>query len=371
MAGAKKHPDFFLLGTIIAILVLGLTILASVSAPYSYSIKGNTYYFLKHQMIWGLLPGLVLAFLFYKINLSWLKKWIPLAFLLNLVLMVMVFLPVIGTQLEGARRWIGFGSITFQPSELLKLTFILYLALWLEKRTVTEKEKDKASFKRNFTAFVTALAVVALLLILQPDISTLGVIALTATVMYFLSETVIWHSLAVVSAGFVGLLALIKLAPYRMNRFLVFLNPELDPMGIGYQVKHAIISIGSGGLIGLGLGTGAQRFGLLPQSISDSVFAVFSEETGFAGALFLIFLFLLFLWRGFKVVKASPDRFSKLAAAGIVCWICLQSFVNIGSMTGVLPLMGIPLPFVSYGGTALVIELAAMGLLLNISKRTT
>ncbi len=368
MAGNKKHPDFFLLGTIIAIVVFGLAILASVSAPYSYNLKGDSYHFFRHQVIFGLLPGLVLAFFFYKISLSWLKKYITWAFLGNLVLMVMVFLPVIGTELEGARRWIGFGSLTLQPSEFLKLSFILYLALWLEKRTA-EKEKGKTELRQNFGAFAIALVVVAGLLILQPDISTLGVVSVTAVVMYFLSGTVIWHSVALILTGLAGLLILIKIAPYRMNRILVFLNPELDPMGIGYQVKHAIISIGSGGLIGLGLGLGTQKFGFLPQSISDAVFAIFSEETGFAGALFLIFLFLLFLWRGFKVIKASPDKFSKLAASGIVCWICLQSFVNIGSMTGVLPLMGIPLPFVSYGGTALAIELAAMGILLNISKQ--
>jgi cell division protein FtsW len=283
--------------------------------------------------------------------------------------MIMVFLPVIGTELEGARRWIGIGSMTFQPSELLKLTFILYLALWLEKRT-EEKQKSGVDFKKNFIAFGAALGAVAFLLILQPDISTLAVTATTATIMYFLSGTMVWHSIAIVLSGLVGLLALIKIAPYRMNRFLVFLNPELDPMGIGYQVKHAIISVGSGGVIGLGLGMGTQKFGLLPQSISDSVFAVFSEETGFIRTFFLVFLFLMFLWRGFKVVKGSPDKFSKLAAAGIICWICLQTFVNIGSMTGVLPLMGIPMPFVSYGGTALMFELAAMGILLNISRKS-
>ena len=166
-----------------------------------------------------------------------------------------------------------------------------------------------------------------------------------------------------------SLAALIKIAPYRLNRIMVFLNPDYDPSGIGYQAKQALITVGSGGTTGAGLGANIERpLWSLPQSISDSIFAVFSEETGFIGALILISLLLLFLWRGLKIVKESSDKFYQLTALGIISWIVVQSFVNIGAMIGILPLTGIPLPFISYGGSALVIELVAMGLLLNISK---
>ena len=161
-----------------------------------------------------------------------------------------------------------------------------------------------------------------------------------------------------------------KIAPYRAARLLVFLNPETDPMGMGYQLKQALIAVGSGGIFGLGLGMSVQKFGFLPQSMADSIFAIFSEETGFIGSLILIFLFLIFFWRGFKIAKKSMDQFSKLAALGISCWIILQALINIGSMIGIIPLTGVPLPFLSYGGSALVTELIGVGILLNISKNT-
>jgi len=164
------------------------------------------------------------------------------------------------------------------------------------------------------------------------------------------------------------LFSLIKLAPYRAARLLVFLKPETDPMGMGYQIKQALIAIGSGGIFGLGLGTSGQRLGFLPQSMADSIFAIMAEETGFVGGLILIALFLVFLWRGFKIGKSSQNKFSQLLAVGISSWIVIQAFINIGSMVGILPLTGIPLPFISYGGSALVSELIGVGILLNISK---
>lgn len=165
-----------------------------------------------------------------------------------------------------------------------------------------------------------------------------------------------------------GFIFLMRTAPYRFNRLLVFLHPETDPMGIGFQIKQALIAVGSGGILGLGLGMSRQKFGFLPQPIGDAIFAVFTEETGFIGALILISLFLVFAWRGLKIVKNSADKFSGLLALGITSWIIIQAFVNIGSMIGILPLSGIPLPFISYGGSHILAEMIAIGLLLNISK---
>ncbi len=380
----KWKLDYILLGTTIALLVLGVLILASVSASLSMEMFGTTYYFLRHQLLFGVIPGLFLAFLAFQIRLSFIKKWVPIILLGNLVLLAMVFLPGIGTEIRGATRWLDLGVVSFQPAEFLKLTFILYLAAWLASQTSKKNSRETQKTKslkpkdlntghlsQTFAAFLVVIGIISFILISQPDISTLGIIVMVGLLMYFSSGTPFWHSILMFLAGAGGLFALIKLAPYRMNRFLVFLNPETDPMGIGYQIKQSLIAVGSGGILGLGLGMSVQKFGFLPQSMSDSIFAIFSEETGFLGSLILVVLFLLFFLRAFKISKESKDKFSQLAALGIGCWIILQGFVNISSMIGIMPLTGIPLPFISYGGSSLVTELVGAGILLNISRQKT
>lgn len=363
----NSAPDYILLSVLTIIILSGIVILASISAPFAQAKFGNSYYFLNHQLLFGLLPGLILAFIAFNINLAFLKKITPILFLISLLLMIAVFLPLIGSRQEGASRWLGVGSFSFQPSELLKLAFILYLASFLANRT--DKTGQLKANRQTLFVFLVIIGVISLLLIFQPNISTLAVIILTGFLMYFSAKTPLWHSILMIVLGFIAFFSLIKIASYRVERFSVFLNPDIDPMGIGYQVKQALIAIGSGGLAGAGLGMSSQKLGFLPQSIADSIFAVFSEETGFIGAFFLIFLFLLFFIRGIQIVKTTKDKFAQLTAIGIICWIIIQTFVNIGAMIGLLPLTGIPLPFISYGGSALIVELIAMGILLNISKQ--
>jgi len=361
-ASQGSAPDYILLGVVVVLMILGILILANVSAPLSVERFGTTYYFLNHQLLFGFLPGLILAFLLFRIRLDLVKKWAPLFLLINLILLALVFLPGLGVEFRGANRWINFGHFSFQPSEFLKLTFILYLAAWLKGLMWVDSQ--------TFLVFLAVIGVIGLLLIFQPDISTLGIIILVAGLMYFLAKTPLWQSFLLIFIIAASLFSLIKLVPYRAARFLVFLNPAADPMGMGYQIKQALIAAGSSGIFGLGLGMSQMKFGFLPQSIADSIFAIFAEETGFIGSTFLIFLFLIFLWRGFRIGKLCQDKFSQLTAWGITSWICLQSFMNIGAMIGALPLTGIPLPFISYGGSALIVELAGVGILLNISKRT-
>lgn len=361
-ASQGSAPDYILLGVVVVLMILGILILANVSAPLSVERFGTTYYFLNHQLLFGFLPGLILAFLLFRIRLDLVKKWAPLFLLINLILLALVFLPGLGVEFRGANRWINFGHFSFQPSEFLKLTFILYLAAWLKGLMWVDSQ--------TFLVFLAVIGVIGLLLIFQPDISTLGIIILVAGLMYFLAKTPLWQSFLLIFIIAASLFSLIKLVPYRAARFLVFLNPAADPMGMGYQIKQALITAGSSGIFGLGLGMSQMKFGFLPQSIADSIFAIFAEETGFIGSTFLIFLFLIFLWRGFRIGKLCQDKFSQLTAWGITSWICLQSFMNIGAMIGALPLTGIPLPFISYGGSALIVELAGVGILLNISKRT-
>lgn len=370
-----KKPDYILLVIIFLLIIIGISILANVSAPLSLERSDTTYYFLNHQLLFGFLPGIILGFLAFKIPLNLFKKWAPILLLINLILLVMVFLPGIGLEFRGSARWIGLGPFSFQPSEVLKLTFILYLAAWLTARTGSKNSGRNqligGTHSQTFLAFSIVIVIISLLLILQPDISTLGIIILTAILMYFLAKMPLWQIFLMVLTGTTALLVLIKIAPYRLNRFLVLFDPTKDPMGIGYQIKQAVIAVGSGGIEGLGMGMSQFKFGFLPQTISDSIFAVFAEETGFIGSCVLILLFLIFLWRGFRIGRLCQDKFFQLTAWGITAWICLQGFINIAAMIGILPLTGIPLPFISYGGSALVVQLAAMGLLLNISKQTT
>ncbi|HUW72145.1 MAG TPA: putative peptidoglycan glycosyltransferase FtsW [Candidatus Humimicrobiaceae bacterium] len=369
-----KRPDYILLGTVASLMIVGILILANVSAPLSLERFGTTYYFLNHQLLLGFLPGIILGFLAFRVPLSFLKKWAPILLLLNLVLLAIIFLPGVGSRLGGAARWINLGPLSFQPSEPLKLIFILYLATWLTSRMDTRKT-DQGYLKRlhgqTFLVFSIVIVIISSLLILQPDISTLGVIILVAISMYFLAKMPLWQSFLMILAGTGALFVLVKIAPYRLNRFLVLFDPTKDLMGIGYQLKQAVIAVGSGGISGLGMGMSYFKFGFLPQTISDSIFAVFAEETGFIGSCFLILLFLIFLWRGLRIGKLCQDSFSQLTAWGITIWICLQGFINIAAMIGIFPLTGIPLPFISYGGSALVVQLMGIGVLLNISRQKT
>lgn len=367
---AGKKPDYILLIIIGFLVMLGILILTSISASLSQARFDNPYYFLKHQIFWGLIPGLILGFIAFKIRLDLLKKWAPFLLLANLVLAAMVFLPKIGLKLGGASRWLSVGGITFQPSEFLKLTFLLYLASWLASRTSQQKLGEKENFSQTLIAFLIMIGLVGGLLICQPDASTLGIILISGVLMYFMAGTPFWHVILIGLIGVGGSLAALKLAPYRLRRLTIFLNPEMDPLGLGYQIKQALIAVGSGGIFGLGLGMSRQKFGFLPESMSDSIFAIFSEETGFVGAMVVVLLFLLFFWRGFKISKRAKDRFARFSAIGISLWIALQALINIGSMTATLPLAGIPLPFFSYGGSHLISELIGVGILLNISKNT-
>ncbi|KPJ55092.1 hypothetical protein AMJ49_07255 [Parcubacteria bacterium DG_74_2] len=376
----SQHPDYILLGIIIVLITLGIIILAGISAPLSQERFGNSSYFLIHQIKYGIIPGIIFGFLAYKISLSFLKKWSLALLFLNLIFLGLVFLPGIGTNVWGASRWIDLGFISFQPSEFLKVSFIIYLAAWLSRadiiRTKSEKKFSRiktpqSSFKglnKTLIPFLLIIVLIGLFLIKQPDVSTLGIIVSVAVLMYFSIGTPLWHSVFIILAGLSTLLFLIKTAPYRFNRILALFKPEIDPMGISYQIKQSLIAIGSGGIFGLGLGMSYQKFGFLPQLMSDSIFSIYAEETGFIGSSFLILLFLLLFWQGYKLFKKRSDEFSRLLTLGICSWISIQALVHIGSMIAIFPLTGIPLPFISYGGSHLLAEMIGAGILLNISK---
>lgn len=360
----ERKIDYFLLSTVFILIIFGLAVLTSASFPVSQEKFGEGFYYLKRQLIFGFLPGSLLCFLAFKIKLNFLKKWAPLFLLINIILLGLVFIPKMGLTFGGATRWLNLRFFSIQPSEFLKLSFILYLGSWLSVR----KGKEGREINKTFFAFLIILGIISVFLIFQPDVSTLIIIIATSLLMYFLAETPLWHLILIcVFLGLIGIFIILT-AEYRLNRILVFLNPNFDPLGLGYQLKQSLISVGAGRLFGTGLGFSRQKFGFLPATISDSIFSVLAEETGFVGSLFLIFFYLIFFLRGFKIGKESKDVFSQVVAFGITFWITFQAFFNIGAMIGILPLTGIPLPFISSGGSAIVSELIAVGILLNISQ---
>jgi len=356
-------PDRILLGTVVALVLLGLVILASASVVISQERFQESYYFLRHQVIYGAILGIIFAWIAYKIPFKWWEKLSLPILLLGFLLLILVFVPDIGYGRGGASRWIQIADISLQPSEIAKLGFILYLAAWLK-----HKEKKFSRISESLLPFLFISGLLGFFLILQPDIGTLGIISITGAAIYFLSGAPLRHMGIIMGSGVALFLVLLKIAPYRANRITAFFNPQIDPLGISYQINQALIAIGSGGFLGFGLGHSRQKYNFLPEPISDSIFAIWSEEAGFIGAVILISLFLLFIWRGFKISLSSRDPFSRLAGAGITTWIGLQAFINIGSISGLMPLTGMPLPFVSYGGSALIISLVGVAILLRISK---
>jgi len=363
----KTHSiDYVLLIVVVILILIGMVMIATVSIPLSLEKFGNSFYYLRHQILFGILPALALAILFFKIPLNYLKKYALFLLLANLIALFLIFLPKIGITIKGSSRWLNLGGVIFQPSEFLKITFLLYLSVWLS-------QKANKSKPQILIAFLIILGILTFLLIKQPDMGTLVVIGIVAILMYFVSPMPFWHTLLIILIGVTIGLLLIYIAPYRLERLITLLRPEtIDPLGKGYQIRQSLIAIGSGKIWGIegifSLGMSRQKFGFLPHSISDSIFAIIGEEFGFIGCLALVSLFILFFWRGIRIAKNCSDKFLSFVVFGFSALIIVQAFVNIGSMIGILPLTGVPLPFISYGGSHLVTELIGIGIILNVSK---
>ncbi|MDP2930088.1 MAG: FtsW/RodA/SpoVE family cell cycle protein [bacterium] len=370
-----KSPFKMLLLISIILISMGILILASVSAVFSIEKYDRASYLLEHQLLYGFLLGSIGGLIAFFTPLAKIKKLSFWFFAIGIFsLTVLVILPKIGLEAFGSGSWLRLGGFSIQPSELFKIAFILYLAAWFSKEESavlkTPKKAENISVFKPLVPFLAVLGLVFLLLKLQSDVGTLSIIAVTAISMFFLAGTPIWQNIIIwgFAAGFLALF--IKTSDYRFARWLVFLNPGFDPMGSGYQLKQSLITIGSGGLFGLGLGLSRQKFGFLPETIGDSIFPVFAEEAGFIGVMALVMAFLLFIWQGFLVNRQAKDKFSQLAGTGICIWIGLQALINICSMIGIIPLTGVPLPFISYGGSHLLAEMIGLGILLNIARDT-
>jgi cell division protein FtsW len=347
------NVDRVLLWTTLGLVVVGLFALSTASSVLAYQRYDNNYYFFLRQFMFGVVPGMIFLYFFSRFDYKKLQNLAPLFVLAGIGMLVAVLIPGIGFEVGGASRWINFGAFLFQPAEFVKLAMLLYLASWYDKR--------QHHVHDLYYGYLPVLAIVGLtagLIILQPDIGTMLILASIAAVMLFVGGARFKYLLSTAGVGLLIMWLLVKAAPYRAQRFLAFFDPSVDTQGISYQINQALIAIGSGGWWGVGFGQSRQKYSYLPEPMGDSIFAILSEELGFVRILFVLALFALF----------ATDTFGKLVAAGITAWIVIQSFINIGAITGLIPLTGVPLPFISYGSTSLAITLAAVGILLNISR---
>ncbi len=362
---AAPKVDGYLLWTVLILLTVGLLMVSSASSVLSYQRFETNYYYFFRQLLFGALPGLILMYIFSRIDYHFWQKVAPLLVLGGIGLLVAVLIPGIGFEVGGSRRWINFGLFLFQPAEFMKLAMVIYLASWYDKR---QHHVDDLYY--GFLPTLAMVAVVAGLIILEPDMGTMLVLTSIAGVMFFIGGVKLRYIAATISAGLLVLWILIKAAPYRADRFLAYLDPSADAKGISYQINQALLAIGSGGWWGRGYGQSIQKHSYLPEPIGDSIFAIMSEELGFVRVSMVLALFLFLAYRGFKIARFAPDTFGKLVAGGITGWIVVQALINMGGITAVIPLTGIPLTFISYGSTSLAVTLAAVGILLNISRQS-
>ncbi|MBI2054541.1 MAG: putative lipid II flippase FtsW [Candidatus Sungbacteria bacterium] len=364
MRSSYAFKEKWLLVITAVLLVGGLFLVSSASVAFSQRLYGSISFIAFRQLLWALV-GLAA---FFTVQLIPYKVWkwsAPFLFLLSLILLSAVFLPDIGFELKGAHRWIQIGSFNFQPSEIAKLCLVIFLAWWLDR------QKGRAATMRyGALPFLGIMVVVGVLIIKEPDLGTLGVISATGLLMFFAGGGKLTHLFGLLVLGVFAILAVAWFMPHSVDRLRVFWDSSVDPGGIGYQVRQASIGIGSGGFWGVGYGESRQKEGYLPEPIGDSIFAVVAEEFGFLGASAVVIVFVLLLWRGIIIAKNAPDTFAKLLALGITGTIVIQAFINIGAISGLLPLTGIPLPFISYGGTALAVNLAGLGMVYQIAKHS-
>lgn len=365
-AGSRRlhRPDyaFFLLIAVLAIF--GLLMVLSAGSVQSFRLKGNGYYFFSQQLI-ALAVGLAAFYMCQRIHYSYWKKLATPMMILAVILLAAIFIPGVGYSYGGASRWINLQFTLFQVSEFAKLALVIYLATWFE-----QKRDQIRNFYDGFVPFVGILGVLAILVMLEPDMGTMSILAGIGLVMFFIAGASLRHIALTAGVAAASVAALIAVAPYRINRFLTFLDPSKDTLGTGYHIQQALVAIGSGGLFGLGFNNSLQKHFFLPEPMNDSIFAIISEELGFFTAAAVIVAFAFLAVRGLRIAKYAPDTFSRLLVTGVITWVVLQAMINIAAMLSLVPLTGVPLPFISLGGSSLVVLMAAMGIVMNVSKYT-
>ncbi len=358
-----KGTDKILLGIVLVLVFSGFLIFSSASlgllarSGASYSSVAFS------QILFGIVGGLSAMVLMSQIYYRNLRQYAFYIFLFTIFLSLLVFVPGIGIEHGGAHRWIGLGGFSFQTSELLKIGFIVYLATWLSGTS-----KVTHTFKHGTLPFLAITSIVGVLMLLQPDTDTFLMMGAAGCAMFLVAGGR-WRDIGGMALGAILLLAiLVAFRPYLMDRITGFIDPSSDLQGSNYQVQQSLIAVGSGGMFGRGFGQSIQKFDFLPEPIGDSIFAVFAEEFGFFGSLILVVLMTSFIARGYRIASHAKDQFGMLLVIGFITLIAMQTFLNIAAMTAMAPMLGLPLPFISHGGTALLSMLATVGIILNVSK---
>ncbi|KGG80567.1 stage V sporulation protein E [Caloranaerobacter azorensis H53214] len=359
----KKACDFTLMIVTILLVFIGIIMVFSSSYPEAYYKMKDGYFFLKKQMFFSAL-GLFAMIFFMNFDYWRFQKLSKLIFLISIILGLLIFTPL-GTEFHGARRWINLGFTTFQPSEAIKLGSIIYLASYLSRK----KERIKYFFKGVVPALII-IGIACGLIIIQKDLSTSATLGLTLMIMLFIAGMKFLHLTFLASIGIGGAVLAILKEEFRVKRILAFLDPFKYKDTVGWQLVQSLYALGSGGIFGLGLGKSRQKFFYIPEPYNDFIFAIIGEELGFVGCVTVIILFLILIWRGIRIAINAKDLFGCLLASGIVALITVQSMIHIAVVTSSIPPTGIPLPFVSFGGTSLLIFMSAVGILLNISRYT-
>ena len=356
-----KHVDYTFLAVVVMLLAYGLIMVFSASSATAHYRMDDTFFFIKRQFLWAMI-GLGGMYVFSIIPYKFYYKIAFPALAISAFLLLVVLTPL-GIEVNGARRWLGFSFFQFQPSELAKFALIIFLA-----KSLSTNGKLLEKFWGGFVVYLGIIGAMAVLVIVEPHMSGAMIIAGIGLVMLFVAGAKLSHIGLLLPVGAVGALGLILVAPYRMARLQSYFNPFSDPLGDGFQVVQSLYAIGSGGLFGLGLGQSRQKFLYLPEPQNDFIFSIICEELGFFGALLVIILFAVLIWKGIQIALHAPDSFSALLVMGITAMVGIQAVLNIGVVTGALPNTGISLPFFSYGGTSLCIMLCGMGIILNVSR---
>ncbi|QFT88778.1 Lipid II flippase FtsW [Bacillus sp. THAF10] len=358
----RSTPDIILILTTLTLLAVGLIMVYSASAVWADYKFQDTFFFAKRQLLFA---GLGVAAMFFIMNVdywTW-RTWAKLLILVCFFLLVIVLIPGIGMERNGSRSWIGVGAFSVQPSEFMKIAMIAFLAKYL-----SENQKKITSFKKGLVPSLGLVFLAFGMIMLQPDLGTGTVMVGTCIVMIYVAGARISHFAWLGLLGVAGFVGLVLSAPYRIKRITSFLNPWEDPLGSGFQIIQSLYAIGPGGLLGLGLGQSRQKFFYLPEPQTDFIFAILAEELGFIGGSLVVLLFALLLWRGVRIAIGAPDLYGSFLAIGIIAMIAIQVIINVGVVTGLMPVTGITLPFLSYGGSSLTLMLLAVGILLNISR---
>lgn len=362
MSKSETAPDFWLIASILGLLAIGIVMVYSAGSVLAFHDYGDSFYFVKRQGLFAVL-GLVAMFITMNMNFRILRKYAKLILICCFVMLVIVLIPGIGVVRGGARSWLGISSFGIQPSEFMKLGMVLFLSYWL-----SQKDYNITSFTSGLLPPLGVIGLAFGLIMLQPDLGTGTVMLGASLLIVFTAGARMKHLLGLASVGAAGFVGLIIAAPYRLKRITAFLDPWSDPLGAGYQIIQSLYAIGPGGLGGLGLGMSRQKYSYVPEPQTDFIFSILSEELGFIGGLFVLFLFLIIVWRGIRVAMTIDDPFGSLLAVGIVGIVGIQVIINIGVVIGLMPVTGITLPLISYGGSSLTLMLTAFGILLNLSR---